>query len=427
MRKIFVVVILIALFLLALFLFTSQWRNKPYELSALGNKGLELVLKAKDIQTTSFDKYKTYLDTQFDFRILSTDAIIFPYLNGHYQLPYFTDARRKLAQTLKNKVNELDTMVVLPKWDKRVSENLKADNNFLLLLPNVKWVMDTLDYGGIRLDRSLNSFTRENIKTISGHMRKVELYDAQFFFRGTLPDECEELLGIKAGALLIYCSGDYSAYFLSDPDLFNNHGLALGNNRDIAVDMINDMLAELDAKSVFLDVNERLFSNQAHEEVKPQPYKRDASDFARLFEYPLSTIWAAILMITIICLWRGAFRFGPPLKDANDNIEISKTAAVSAMARLLRLSGNDGQMVAQFVQNSLLDRAVQAFGETGGNQAGIDRFIQRLAQKDKILAEKFASLARSLMLLGPIMTHHELHKNLEDFRELLRRVDLESR
>ncbi|UXM95998.1 hypothetical protein N5853_05085 [Bartonella sp. HY329] len=430
MRKSVIIVILLALFLLALLLFTSQWRSKPYEVSALGNKGLELVLNEDNIKAISADKYKTYSISQFDFRILSIDAVLFPYLNGHYQLPYSNDARSELTNIFQNKVEEIETMIVLPKWDDRVSENLEANNNYLLLLPNVNWVMSTLDYDDIRVNRVLNSFTREEVKTYGGDRGEIELYNAQYFERGSIPDECEELLGIKAGALLISCYGDYEAYFLSDPDLLNSHGLSLGKNREVAISMIKDILANSDATSVFLDSNEKLFSNQMSgdgKEVEKKAYKRDASDFARLFEYPLSTIWAAILMITIICLWRGAFRFGPALKEANGNIEISKMAAVNAMARLLRLSGNDGQMVAQFVQNSLLDRAVRAFGESGGNQAGVDRLIKRLGQRDKVLAKKFAALAHSLTVHGPTMKRHELYKNLEDFRELLRRVDLESR
>lgn len=434
MRKLVIIVILVALFLLALFLLVSPRQNTPYERSALGNKGLDILLNANDIDAFSSDKYKKYSLDQFDFRLLSMDAILFSYLDRDFEVSSYRNGV-KLNNLVQDKVEEMTTVIVLPKWKKDLNKKLLADNSALLPLKSMNWIVASLNFDQIKIERSLDGFTHETVKGELVSNQQIELFDAQFFRRDTIPDECEELMGIKAGALLLACYSDYFAYFLSDPDLLNNHGLSLGKNASFAVEFVDNLMETSDTTVAYLDSSEKLFetqygrggSGQRGDGQSTPPYERNFQDFARLFEYPLSIIWAAILMITIICLWRGAFRFGPPLKDVNGNIEISKTAAVNAMARLLRLSGNDGHMVAQFVQNSLIDRAVLAFGESGGNQAGVDRLMQRLAQKDKSLAEQFEALTKTLTQLGPIMGRQELRKNLEEFRELLRRVDLESR
>jgi hypothetical protein len=155
-------------------------------------------------------------------------------------------------------------------------------------------------------------------------------------------------------------------------------------------------------------------------------YERSGSDLKRFFAYPLSAIWGTLFVVVAICFWRGFWRFGPPLKDSSGNIELSKSAAIEATARLLRLSGNDGRMVSQFVLHLLADKAQLLFGPGAGNEAGIDRLFKRLARRDHAAAQALHSSAQALIDRGHLMKSADLHRNLETFRKSLGSVDFGS-
>ena len=106
---------------------------------------------------------------------------------------------------------------------------------------------------------------------------------------------------------------------------------------------------------------------------------------------------------------------------------MSKTTAIEATARLLRLSGNDGRMTEQFVLHLLADKAQLLFGPGAGNQAGIDRLFQRLARRDQAAARALHTSAQALIERGHLMTRANLHRNLETFRKSLGSMDLGSR
>jgi hypothetical protein len=213
---------------------------------------------------------------------------------------------------------------------------------------------------------------------------------------------------------------------LSDPDLLNNHGLALADNAAFAVSLIQHLRGAGETRPVYLDTaGQPLDSEKPVDEGKS--YERSASDLKRFFAYPLSVIWGTLLVVAAICFWRGAYRFGPPLREASANIELSKTAAIEATARLLRLSGNDGRMAGQFVLHLLADKAQLLFGSGAGNQAGITRLFQRLARSDKAGAHALHATAEALIERGHVMTRADLHRHLEIFRKLLGSIELGSR
>ncbi|MCP5995978.1 hypothetical protein NL385_27970, partial [Klebsiella pneumoniae] len=79
---------------------------------------------------------------------------------------------------------------------------------------------------------------RQAQQSILGHrVETIRIYQAQVFSRDQTPSNCEEMAGLQAGPLLLKCTFDFDFYVLSDPDLLNNHGLALGENADFAISM----------------------------------------------------------------------------------------------------------------------------------------------------------------------------------------------
>ena len=124
-----------------------------------------------------------------------------------------------------------------------------------------------------------------------------------------------------------------------------------------------------------------------------------------------------MLAILCLCLWRGAVRFGPLLTQDRATAESSKTAAISTKARLLRLSGHDGQMVADYVRADLAQMARQIFGAAAA-QAGQARLFAHLARRDAASAQALQQTAEALMTRAPQMPHAELTRQLHTYRSL---------
>lgn len=96
-------------------------------------------------------------------------------------------------------------------------------------------------------------------------------------------------------------------------------------------------------------------------------------------------------------------RFGPLLTQDRATAESSKTAAISTKARLLRLSGHDGQMVADYVRADLAQMARQIFGAAAA-QALVLNIGTLTADKVQamLLAQKQAHSRAIPVVLDPV-------------------------
>ncbi|MBB4236886.1 hypothetical protein [Rhizobium esperanzae] len=407
-------VLILVLGLAALALFWLP-RGSDYDRSPLGNKGLELWLQAKGIPVVRSDPHVARASSEISLRIF----------------PLSIRQGEAVASQPANPAKEasryaLPTLIILPKWRGSVSTDGIASKSGLVDLTDIGGELDKIGYSDIGFARSKTDFEEAQIQLKSGQPIKIDLYQAQTFERSSLPSGCKEIAGTPLGALLLRCAQKPNVYVLSDPDLLNNHGMALADNAAFAVSLVERLRGAGDVRPVYLDTaGEPLDREKPVDEGKS--YERSASDLKRFFAYPLSVIWGTLLVVAAICCWRGAYRFGPPLGDTSGNIEMSKTAAIDATARLLRLSGNDGRMAGQFVLHLLADKAQLLFGSGAGNQAGIARLFQRLARQDKAGAQALHAAAEALTERGHVMTRSDLHRNLETFRKMLGSFELGSR
>jgi len=413
--------LLLALAALAIFALS---RGSDYDRSPLGNKGLELWLQTKGIPVVRSDSHIARARSEISLRIIPLSirqgAAVGPRANEEAG-----DAGPESPVRESNRY-ALPTLIILPKWRGSVSTEGVAGKSGLIDLVDIGGELDKIGYSDFGFARSKTGFEEAQPQLKSGQPIKIALYQAQTFERSSLPRGCEELAGTPLGALLLRCAADPNVYLLSDPDLMNNHGLALADNASFAVSLVTLLRKASETRPVYLDT-----SGQPLDSKKPvdegRSYERSGSDLKRFFAYPLSVIWGTLILVAAICFWRGAYRFGPPLPEASANIEMSKTAAIEATARLLRLSGNDGRMTGQFVLHLLADKAQQFFGPGAGNEAGIERLFQRLARRDQATAKALHSSAQALIDRGHVMTRADLHRNLEIFRKSLGSIDLGSR
>ncbi|MBA5801075.1 hypothetical protein [Rhizobium changzhiense] len=399
-------------------------RGSDFDRSPLGNKGLETWLQAKGIPVVRSDPHVARARSEISLRIIPLSIrqaeAVAPQANEEAD-----DAGPESPIRESNRY-ALPTLIVLPKWRASVATDGVAGKSGLADLADIGGELDKIGYSDFGFAHSSTDFEEAQPQLKPGQPIKIALYQAQTFERSSLPSGWEELVGTPSGALLLHGEDDPNVYLLSDPDLLNNHGLALADNASFAVSLVTLLRGAGEKRPVYLDTaGLPLDSKKPADEGRT--YERSASDFKRFFVYPLSLIWGVLFVVAAICFWRGAYRFGPALNETSGNIELSKTAAIDATARLLRLSGNDGRMTGQFVLHLLADKAQLVFGPGAGNEAGIERLFQRLARRDQAAAKALHSSAQALIDRGHRMTRADLHRNLEIFRKSLGSTDLGSR
>ncbi|NLS01029.1 hypothetical protein HGP17_29715 [Rhizobium sp. P38BS-XIX] len=424
MRNLGLLLIVVLLLGLAALAFFVSPPDGDYDRSPLGSKGLQVWLQSKGIPVIRSDAHVTRQRSEISLRILPLP--ISQTKPTEKQGSEDKTGDRFEPWVYEAKLYELPTLIILPKWRDSVGKDGIARESALVPFADLYRDLAKAYPPDLYLKRLGPDFEEAQLTLAPDQSKKVALYRAQVFYRSSLPTDCKELAGIPAGALLLRCEDSLPLYLLSDPDLLNNHGLSLAENAAFAVSMIQKLRGENETRPVYLDTRGQLLETEEPVD-EGRTYERSANDLKRFFAYPLSVIWGTILLVVVICLWRGAYRFGPPVTDTSSNIEMSKTAAIEATARLLRLSGNDGRMTAQFVQHLLSDKAVLLFGSGAGNEAGIERMFQRLARRDQTSAAALQSAAQLLIERGHVMTRSDLYRNLETFRKLLGSTDLGSR
>lgn len=295
------------------------------------------------------------------------------------------------------KTYELPTLVILPKWVAGVSVRKVAHPS--VLIPAGDYSNFFL-YLGLESDPGLHRPQR-GFLTARSPMGEVVLFEPQVFDNAHLPKECRSRLAIAAGTLVLECAlphtpGMPPIYFLSDPDLMNNHGLRLGGNAGVAAKLVRELAARKQGR-IYLDTTAGRFtvSEKAEMNTQGRIYERDAANLARFFDPPFTALWALLAIVMGIAFWRGAVRFGPVAVADRATPERSKTAAVATKARLLRLSGHDGHLVADYVRADLARLTRQIFGPAAG-QAGQVRLFSHLARRDPAAAQELHRTVEAL-------------------------------
>jgi len=411
MRKIAPLLLLLVVGGLALVMFLAPWQTWRLDYDVLGNKGLEVWLQKHDIAVRRSQKHDAITREELSLRIMP-----FPYFLDFAGMP--KNMPRMDQSRFIEKVFEMPSLVILPKWDTQNIKNGVANRFSMLSLwvlnENMSKVIENLE-----LKRDMwDDFTTQKVPLdmffTPARRYEINLYQMQFFDPESIPDFCRSILSTSKGALLLFCDAKEKLYFLSDPDLLNNHGLALGEHATLAIDMITALRGFEDTRPIYLDNNADLFKSDGwEEEEEGRDYERDSDDLIRMFDYPLSVIWGMMCLVVMVSLWRGFYRFGPLKKDMETPVEISKTAAVGATARLLRLSRNDRRMVAQFVHGLLLKTAAQRFGRDSAHEAGVERLLKNFERRDRQKAAAARALIANLTdeqsPVGAGELRHKLH------------------
>jgi len=418
----FVVAGLIVLGLLGLFVLRAGDEGRRVDRSVIGVHGLSLVAREAGLDLRqSHPRLSPHIRdlsirvfALYDTNLLADD----PAPETKRDL-FFQETQRSITlDDLRTKLSELPTVLLLPKWTTGMFEAGIAHELTLIPAPSIRRVTRQLGLRGLSLRRAGPSFSDI---TADGHA--IALFHAQGFEPGSLPAMCRP--EVTAGGLVLVMSCDVpetqqDTWIVADPDLMNNHGLANGDNRGLALTVLRSRL-DGDTRPIYLDTSGELLTSYEEAESERQEYERSPTDLSRFFDYPFNVLWAMLLIVLGVLYWRGARRFGPIAKLTDQGREMSRTATIAAKGRLLRLSGNDGQLVADFVRAQLLDLTQQTFGPDVG-AAGQKRFFAHLARQDASLAHDFETTAHGLISNAATLPRGELYRQLGHYKSLLEKV-----
>jgi len=265
-----------------------------------------------------------------------------------------------LVDPILSKAGSVSTMVVLPKW--RTGMRLTGIAHPLLIAEEAR-VTDTLNALLTFADAQLVYAQRPFLEfAYSGSEEEdftATIYAAQMF----AASGCRPIIGAREAMILGACKlfDGTILYVLSDPDLINNHGLALGDNAFIIRDFIAETAGE---KQVIIDYSRENWLARAIGGVQRE---RSWSDLKQFFAPPFSLMWIGLIVAVLLTLWRSATRFGP-LIQTGSAIGASKMMAIGARARLMRLSGRDGALVGDYSTARLAAAATTLVGAAHASQ-----------------------------------------------------------
>ena len=403
--------------------------DRRLDASAIGIDGLAVWLKAEGLAVERSNPRFRPAWSQLAFRVLplyDTDLHADPPEAKTPREAYYATTLRNIeAWNLNGRLYDMPAMVILPKWVAGTVGSAMAHDSALIPLAQAGRLPGQIGNWPLRLIRPEKGFVTEEVG-----QDRVALFHPQLFDPASLPGECGVVIGLPQGVLVAACAfaedeDREPLYLLSDPDLLNNHGLALADNAAVAGWLFRALTpgaadGGAEAPRIYIDTEAENMVDYYSYDDQRQDYDRSGDDFARFFAPPLAGLWAVLAILLGLALWRGARRFGPAQADAADTPEQSKLAAIATNARLLRIAGHDARMGADLVQANLSDLAQTTFGRTvGAGPQGIARLFAHLSRRDPARTAELQAVATRLADTTHPLSPAELHRQLNAFRRLL--------
>lgn len=356
-----IVVACLALFALgAALLWPREDRLPDLDASPVGFDGLAIWLREGGAVARTYDGWGRFHTDDLGLRILPVfDAVL-----DEDRAPPATQEEVIAQQSERDadgdlllwKMKQYPTLLIMPKWRTGMRLLHAAHPDLLIDEALLNAAAFTTLHGGTDLRR---------VKTgaIAAHDGDPSLtpliHHPQVMKAGA---DCTPIIGTRDAMVLGECRfglnknrrGAVSYWVLSDPDLLNNHGLSQGDNAAIAAQLFAQIA---DGGDIIIDETDESWTL-----VEDTPRERSWSDLARFFGPPFLALWAGLAMLAVLMLWRGAVRHGAPLPDPDAGPGAAKAVAVDATARLLRLSGHDGALLAAWAEQRLARAATQVLG-----------------------------------------------------------------
>jgi hypothetical protein len=429
--------------------------------SVIGSAGLSIWLEKNEITVLRDPRGREYSADDVSLRILPLlDTQSGKGRGGSQTLVHkpANDVQRKISlRNIFRKLRLKQTLLVLPKWVSAVPLRDEIYPSLLIRKKHPSHLSELLEKLGVghlkfaNLGEKFQTMTLAKIGTKSSTSTKpgiTTLYSPQVFEPSSLGPNCVAAVSSDRGTLIAKCMldeaysrvvlgetseaedvedtetanlGPYETefYILADPDLMNNHGLTLAGNAAFAVDTVNELRAG-DEKPVFVDTTGIQVLRRSGEPKPDSTLPKRESNLTKFAVYPFSMLWLSGFLVFLVALWRGAVRFGPPVRVYFDKVEASKKASVQAKAHILRLAGQDQAMAAEFANNQMQSLAARFLGETGR----IDEKLlgTRLRSLVPELADGLLEAAHHLYSIDTHISAGELARRIDLFDTQYRRV-----
>ncbi|MEP2892664.1 hypothetical protein [Tateyamaria sp.] len=353
----------LAILMIGAFFYVSSQRQQQLRTSPTGLNGLQVWLASEGQTARNFSGswplnidevgllvlpiYDTALDEARTLARSKEDWIT-------QQDEYDLDTAPILA-----KIADVPTLLVLPKW--RSGMRLTGLAHPLLLAEQTR-LQDTLkavlQKDDVRLDYGRTPFSTFPYQTTAQDPLSATVYAAQMF----TAKGCKPIVGTAKTMILGACElpSGTKVFVLSDPDLINNHGLALGDNAFIIKDFIAQTAND---QQIIIDYSRKSWLTRDSDEPQRE---RTWADLKRFLEPPFTLMWVGLAIAVALVLWRAAMRFGP-LIATGSGLGASKLMAIGARARLMRLAGRDGALVADYGKARLAATATALVGAAHAN------------------------------------------------------------
>ena len=399
-------------------------RETPQNQSAAGFDGLARWLRAEDALAGVYHGNFQIDPAEIGLRVYPIyDTNLSEKLNeprNDEEMIFAPDELDLISRQVAAKARRARTLLILPKWRRGMRLTRIAHPVLLNDTAAVNELVSQLKLPIGAVAQTPRYFEIFDFKADTGERLEVSIYAPRLAAAG----ECAPLIGDKTRMLLGRCplkdaDGEEQAFVfvLTDPDLLSNHGLALGDNARIAASLLPELAGE---KRILIDysLSDRLARRNLPER------KRTWADLGRFFEYPFTLLWIGFGALTALALWRSWVRFGAPLPDATEAPEASKTAAIDAKARLLRLAGHDGALLAAHVEQRLSHALTEIFGPhaPAGKTplAALRGFLERRGAP--ALAERLTEAASAARNAPPGAATGDAVRRLDEFELAIEEV-----
>lgn len=410
--------IVLSVFALAIIFMVFALNNGAttrFENSAIGTRGLAHWLDENGIEVEHANRQTSLAEEDVSLRILplyDTDLNDWLYYTNRRDQ---NDPEASQIQThrsvVETKITSTPTLLVLPKWLDRAAELDLLDEQLQYRTTIATRPLAQLNTPQLKLREPQTKLLEEN-----GYV----LYRPQLFAVDTVSDGCRSHVQLAGDVLIAECKtlGDLPFFILSDPDVLNNHGLALGENAAIALDLIAE-LAEGSDGTIFIDTSSRrILRRDIDTQAPAEP--RTADDLARFFTYPFNLIFISAGITFLILTWRGLIRFGPAKRLDTGGVEASKTASIDAKSYLLRLAGEDHALLISYVSDKMNALARDLMGQKSTMDQA--QFIKRLRKIAPSNAPTLETAIGDLSQTGPDTPTAELTRLIETFEHTYRRL-----
>ena len=319
---------------------------------------------------------------------------------------------------IREKAGRVDTLIALPKW--RSGMRLTGLGHPVLRVEPVSVTSMIKELTGdlrARLIYADRPFTELPYQPSKGEELTAEIYGAQLLDSA----RCRPIIGRPGAMLLADCplarkGKKRRVLILSDPDLLNNHGLRLGDNAFIARDLIRRFAGD---RNVIIDYS---LDNWLRAPRKAAKRERSWADLQRFFGPPFTLLWLGAGLALCLFLWRAALRYGP-VKAENTAPGASKTLAIDARARLMRLSNQDGAMIREYANARVAATATSLLGPAHARHyAAQDAFLAYIRRRHPALAAPLAAALSAIDELPPRIGAAAAIQHVDNLERILEQI-----